>query len=87
MAHIAQETKMLLDLIVRATATGLLQTPKPILPVWVQDLPAEQRPSPPPSPCDEIVVIGFNGEKTVLQQRPPVTVVGAPPLPTGPDLV
>ena len=37
-------------------ATALVD--KPILPISIQDLPPHERPSPPPSPCIEVVVIG-----------------------------
>lgn len=30
---------------------------RPILPTYVQDLPAERRPSPPPTPLQEVIVI------------------------------
>ncbi len=87
MAHFTQETKMIFDILRRAAATSLLQHTRPILPVHVQDLPENERPSPPPSPCEEIVVIGectesFRVARTRRQPAP-----SAPPLPTGPDLV
>ena len=88
MAHFAQETKMIFDILRRAAATSLLQHTRPILPTSIQDLPESERPSPPPSPCEEIVVIGERTEAfRVAKPSPRVVAPAQPPLPTGPDLV
>lgn len=54
------ETKKPIMKLVQRALGSLLGARGPILPTCVQDLPPEKRPSPPPSPCTEVVVVnGF----------------------------
>jgi hypothetical protein len=44
-------------------AIGAVVSQKPVLPVWWQECdPDISRSSSPPSPCDEVIVVGFKGE-------------------------
>jgi hypothetical protein len=73
------EARPFLRLIQRAVATVVSQ--KPILPTcWQECDPEILRPSPPPSPCDEIIVVGFKGEWKSSKQPASAGYVGAAPL-------
>jgi hypothetical protein len=49
------ESKPFIKLVQRAVVSALQQ--KPVLPTSIWDVPPEQRPSPPASPCTEVVVV------------------------------
>jgi hypothetical protein len=54
------ETKKPIIKLLQRAVGSLLGSQGPLLPTFVQDLVAEKRPSPPPSPCTEVVVVnGF----------------------------
>lgn len=73
------EARPFLRLIQRAVATVVSQ--KPILPTcWQECDPDILRPPSPPSPCDEIIVVGFKGEWQ-SSKKDSAAAPGAEPLP------
>jgi hypothetical protein len=73
------EGRPILRLFQRAVAAVVTQ--KPILPTcWQECDPSIMRQSPPPSPCDEVIVVGFKGDWQSSKHGSAGTAASATPL-------
>jgi hypothetical protein len=77
------ETKQLLTFVCKAVAAAVVD--RPVLPFWVQDvkpLASSAPSSPPPSPCEEILVISDSGfgpkvvERITCKPQPTAATMG-----------